>query len=319
MGFFCFMNNLAITILARHHEEWVMLVRGFGEVSFAEDIVQETYIKIINSEAIGKVVVNGLVNRSFMYVALKNNFISYMRSKGKISKVEINDELLDEEYNSFHEGSSIERHIAIDIVEDEIQDEIQSWHWYDRDMFLHYIESGKSQRRISKDSTISLSSISNTIVNCKDRIRQRVGEDIEDIYNREYNLVIMSRKKKKKKPQGLGDIVEQITTATGIKKVVHWIAGEDCGCEERKEKLNKAFPLRKTPNCLLESDYEWCQKWFNSGKERMKPTEQLEFLSIYNRVFNTAYTETNCGSCLVSKLNELKKIYKTYETENVQG
>ena len=33
---------------------------------------------------------------------------------------------------------------------------------------------------------------------------------------------------------GLGDTVEKITEATGIKKAVKFIAGEDCGCNERK-------------------------------------------------------------------------------------
>jgi hypothetical protein len=40
----------------------------------------------------------------------------------------------------------------------------------------------------------------------------------------------------------LGDRIEQITTKTGIKKVVDAIAkktGKDCGCAARKEKLNK--------------------------------------------------------------------------------
>ena len=32
------------------------------------------------------------------------------------------------------------------------------------------------------------------------------------------------------KPKGVGDIIEDITTATGIKALVHSIAGEDCGC-----------------------------------------------------------------------------------------
>lgn len=46
--------------------------------------------------------------------------------------------------------------------------------------------------------------------------------------------------------RGLGDTIDKITTATGIKKVVHAVTKavgkEDCGCEERKEIMNKAFP-----------------------------------------------------------------------------
>ena len=52
---------------------------------------------------------------------------------------------------------------------------------------------------------------------------------------------------------GVGDTVEKITTATGIKKAVKFLAGEDCGCDERKEKLNALYSYHK-PNCLTEEE-----------------------------------------------------------------
>tara|TARA_R100000152_G_C6781781_1_gene217100 strand:- start:7176 stop:7376 length:201 start_codon:yes stop_codon:yes gene_type:complete len=51
---------------------------------------------------------------------------------------------------------------------------------------------------------------------------------------------------KVKKPQGLGDTVENITKATGIKSFLELgmktIGKKDCGCKKRKEWLNKKFP-----------------------------------------------------------------------------
>ena len=46
-----------------------------------------------------------------------------------------------------------------------------------------------------------------------------------------------------KKDRGLGDTIERITTATGIKKVVESIS-KDCGCDKRKELLNTKFPYK---------------------------------------------------------------------------
>ena len=45
----------------------------------------------------------------------------------------------------------------------------------------------------------------------------------------------------------LGDAVEKITKATGIKKVVKKFTpeGKDCGCDKRKEQLNKLFRFKK--------------------------------------------------------------------------
>jgi hypothetical protein len=43
------------------------------------------------------------------------------------------------------------------------------------------------------------------------------------------------------KSKGLGDTIEKITTATGVKNVIETVikgTGKDCGCGKRKEKLN---------------------------------------------------------------------------------
>lgn len=40
------------------------------------------------------------------------------------------------------------------------------------------------------------------------------------------------------KSKGLGDSIEKVTKATGIKKATDWIfdkLGKDCGCSERKK------------------------------------------------------------------------------------
>ena len=48
----------------------------------------------------------------------------------------------------------------------------------------------------------------------------------------------------KMESKGLGDTVEKFTQATGIKKLADSIPG-GCGCESRKEKLNRLFPYNK--------------------------------------------------------------------------
>ena len=48
--------------------------------------------------------------------------------------------------------------------------------------------------------------------------------------------------------KGLGDTVEKFTRATGIKKAVDAVSkavGKDCGCNKRRDKLNKMFPYKK--------------------------------------------------------------------------
>lgn len=49
--------------------------------------------------------------------------------------------------------------------------------------------------------------------------------------------------------KGLGDTIEAITRLTGVKAVVgeiSKIANIPCGCEKRREQLNKLFPYEKS-------------------------------------------------------------------------
>jgi hypothetical protein len=45
---------------------------------------------------------------------------------------------------------------------------------------------------------------------------------------------------------GMGDVVAQVTESTGMDKlaqVYEQVTGKPCGCDERREMLNKLFPL----------------------------------------------------------------------------
>ena len=52
-----------------------------------------------------------------------------------------------------------------------------------------------------------------------------------------------------KPSEGLGDTIAKVTNALGIdklaEKIAHLFGKEDCGCERRKNKLNKWFPFKK--------------------------------------------------------------------------
>lgn len=110
----------------------------------------------------------------------------------------------------------------------------------------------------------------------------------------------------------MGDTIEQITTATGIKAAVDWFSeatGVDCGCDARKEKLNKLFRYRK-PECLTQTEYEFIGKM--KGRNVVTAFEQTELNKIYNRVFNDNVQPTSCGSCMRGRLQELEALYNAY-------
>ena len=121
-------------------------------------------------------------------------------------------------------------------------------------------------------------------------------------------------KGRRKVSQGLGDTIEKITQATGIDKVVKFIAGDDCGCEARKEKLNALFPYNK-PECLTEDEYNYLNESQVLFKTSIKPTEQEAILNIYNRVFHVRREPTSCASCLREIIVKMQQVFNEYETE----
>lgn len=111
---------------------------------------------------------------------------------------------------------------------------------------------------------------------------------------------------------GLGDTLEKRFKALGIDKLVKFIAGEDCGCEERKAKLNALFPYKK-PLCLTEEEHIYLTDFFERGDIRIIPTVQRQLLKIYNRVFSERSEPTTCASCLKGILNKLEKVNEQYK------
>jgi hypothetical protein len=117
---------------------------------------------------------------------------------------------------------------------------------------------------------------------------------------------------KKIQAKGLGDTVESVLKATGIDKVAKFILGEDCGCDERKAKLNALFPYKK-PLCLTESEYEWLKAWIDTKTNQVTPSDQAQILVIYNRIFLQRNEPSNCSSCLKDMVDQLKQVMLTYE------
>ena len=118
------------------------------------------------------------------------------------------------------------------------------------------------------------------------------------------------KKNHAKASEGLGDTVQKITKATGIEKAVKFIAGEDCGCDERKEKLNEMFRYRK-PECLTEQEFELIKMAVDTKKNKFTPDEQETFKNIYERIFKT---KVECTPCSFAKVvwKDLNAVYNQY-------
>jgi hypothetical protein len=113
-----------------------------------------------------------------------------------------------------------------------------------------------------------------------------------------------------KASEGLGDTIAKVTETTGIKKAVKFIAGEDCGCDERQERLNRLFKYNK-PECLNEEEYEYIADWIENGKDKLNSKQLKEMNVIYNRVFKKKFKCQKCSAPRMMK--ELVTYFNDYK------
>jgi len=113
-----------------------------------------------------------------------------------------------------------------------------------------------------------------------------------------------------KASEGLGDTIAKVTEATGIKKAVKFLAGEDCGCDERQERLNRIFKYNN-PECLNEQEYEYIADWIENGNDKLNSKQLKEMNVIYNRVFKKKFKCQKCSAPRMMK--ELVTYFNGYK------
>ena len=170
--------------LAKHHKEWIHIVKTFGEHNTCEDIVQEMYIKLNKYTKLQNIQQNGKLNKSYVWLTLRNLYYNKQNQANKVNLIDIDDcrQLTSEQYNElmFKAQSNIE---------EKIKQEINKWHYADKILFEIYLKEKKSMRQLAKEIDISLTTIFWTIKRCKERLKQNVGEDYTDYLNKDFELI----------------------------------------------------------------------------------------------------------------------------------
>ena len=117
----------------------------------------------------------------------------------------------------------------------------------------------------------------------------------------------------KSKSKGLGDTIQKITKAAGVEKVVKTFFGDDCGCDERRERLNKMFPYREVEPMDEEQKAffkDTLQPAYRSGKN-LGQSNTKTFYKLYEETFKKKTKPTRCASCNKNMYIELLKVYES--------
>jgi hypothetical protein len=185
---FYFVDNNVLNEVAKHHKEWVGIVKMFGEKCFAEDIVQEMYLRLHKYGEEDKIIINNKVNKGFIWVILKNSFSTYQSKKQKAIKVD-----LIETKDLISDYIEIDNYIckdkALDILSERVKKEIEKFNFYDKNIWNIYMNGNKSMRSLSSETGITTDSIFNTIKKCKKKITIVINEDYEDFTNKDFDKI----------------------------------------------------------------------------------------------------------------------------------
>ena len=129
---------------------------------------------------------------------------------------------------------------------------------------------------------------------------------------------------KNKAPKGLGDVVEAVTKATGIKKLVEVFTpeGVDCGCDKRKKDLNLSVELGRHTvlRCMTEQQYNDYGAFMKARTLTIERPQVKYLTDLYAHVFAMQYPLdgfcSNCGGSakrLATIQKRLDKVYNSYE------
>lgn len=175
--------------VAEHHKLYIRYVKALGINTHAEDLVQQMYLRLHKYANEEKTITNGKVNKHYVWRVLYNICQSYRKDSKKFVMVP-----LDNYYNLVAEQPVTDKEEAYERIMQKMFreiDELDSKGYpYNKELFNLYAESAMSMRCISSVTDISLTSIFNTLKNCREQLSDELREDIEDFENEQYELIV---------------------------------------------------------------------------------------------------------------------------------
>jgi DNA-directed RNA polymerase specialized sigma24 family protein len=174
-----------LELLALRHKEWVDMARAVGcPEPYAEDVVQEVYIRLYNyrENIYNKLILpDDEVNTFYMFVSIRNMVRTMMKNEG----VYINYE---EFYYEEADGlADMQMEEAFSKLIVKMRNEANSWGRYHSKLFNVYYMTDFSMRDIADGTGISLTHIYNNLKTYKKIIIDKYKEDYEDFKNQDYD------------------------------------------------------------------------------------------------------------------------------------
>jgi len=190
-------KNKALTMLAEHHAEYIKMARAIANnnnevYNYAEDFVQEAYLRLARYEDLFDKVVNtkGKVSKGYMFFVLRSIIVNTIKKKSNLKYNYLGSQYdFEEKYNFIDEGIDRDK-VGLEAIEQKMYSIVKEGStWFDYELFRTYLETGKSFRTIAEESKIGIRTIYLSIKRSKLLIADKLHEDYQDFLNEEYDLI----------------------------------------------------------------------------------------------------------------------------------
>lgn len=118
---------------------------------------------------------------------------------------------------------------------------------------------------------------------------------------------------------GLGDVIDEVLHSKALNKITEklksaiWEDGKDCGCEERKNTLNKMFPRMVTPLCMTEEMYKSYERI--RGLKTLNGEQRKEIAVQHAHLFRHRFVMpcTCSPRRWMEWVDDIEKVYQSYQ------
>ena len=203
----------AIELAAKHHKEFVDMVGVFignhhDGKNYAEDIVQEAYIRLLRYDDLYDKIIkkDGTVSKGYVFFVIRSIAINHVKKKSNLDYLfgYFNGSgFYDEEIKSGDMSPRIQEKYeelcrmdvdlhkqVVEKLENKMLDVLKdNADWFDYELFKLYAHSGKSYKIISEETGIASKTIYLSIKKSKLIIAEHLHEDYQDYVNGNWDLI----------------------------------------------------------------------------------------------------------------------------------
>lgn len=190
-------KNKALEMLAEYHSEYIKMARAIANnnnevYNYAEDFVQEAYLRLARYDDLFDKVVNtkGKVSKGYMFFVLRSIIVNAIKKKSNLKFNYLGSQYdFEETYNFIDEGVDRDK-LRLEAIEQKMYSIVKDGSkWFDYSLFKTYLETGKSFRTIAEESGIGIRTIYLSIKRSKLLIAEKLHEDYQDFLNDQHELI----------------------------------------------------------------------------------------------------------------------------------